>query len=276
MSDAADQDLNTTLPAMPWPRAVAWLAVAAHISVAAALWRKPEPVYSQGDPHVAISLSLLLAQANLLTLWLFVGYGPVIRRIAWTVCGWSGFAFILATAASKIDLAFVFPSQLVVTAALVAMLRLSRRKIIWLATEPALCDEPRYRDSQFSILELFSAALGIGIAAALVTRIDLAATFRHPPLADSIQTFVAVSLPAAAMTLISILGLRGTAALSVQAILAGMALLLGLALQTDSHWEWDGVFEFHAAHWFVASATLWIYGMCGYRLVRTNDIGRTG
>jgi hypothetical protein len=91
-------------------------------------------------------------------------------------------------------------------------------------------------------------------------------------LSDSIQAIVAVSLPAATMTLASILGLRGTAALSMQMILAGMALLLGLALQSDTYGRWDGLFEVHAAHWFVIAATLWIFQMCGYRLVRSTTM----
>jgi hypothetical protein len=274
MSDDADNDLSTASPTQPWPRAVAWLAVVAHISVAAALWQAPRAAYSQGDPHEVISLSLLLAQVNLLTLWLVVGCGPVIRRIAWTVCGWSGIAYVLATAATlQSGAAFVFPMQLVVTAALVAMLRLSRRKITLLPSEQLRGDGNRYGDRQFSILELFSAALGVAIAAALLTRIDLEAVFRPPRfVADTILTILAVSLPAAAMTLVSILGLRGTAALSMQMILAGMALLLGLALQTDPHWKWNGLFDIHAAHWFVIAATLWIFGMCGYRLVAARSL----
>jgi hypothetical protein len=216
------------------------------------------------------SLSLLLAQVNLLTLWLIAGHGPTIRRLAWTLCGWSGVAYVLATAASLHSAAaFVFTMQPAVTAVIIGALRFSRRKVVWLPAEQSPGEAIRYRDGQFSILELFSAAFGIAIAAAFVTRIDLAETFLPPRLSNSVEAIVAVSLPSAAMTLVSILGLRGNASLSMQMILAGMALLLGLALQTYPRGEWDGLFELHAAHWFVVAATLWIFQMCGYRLVRT-------
>jgi hypothetical protein len=238
--------------------------------VTIALWRAPDPIYSQGDPHVGISLSLLLAQVNLLALWLFVGYGPAIRRLAWTVCGWSGIAFVLDTAASLQSAAtIVFALQLAVSGAVLAILRFGWQMVIRRRADQVAMEAPLYRDRQFSLLELFSTALGIAIAAAMLTRIDLAAMFPVPRLSDSILTIVVVSSPAAAMTLVSILGLRGNAALSMQMILAGLALLLGLALQTDPHWEWDGLFEVHAAHWFVIAATLWIFQMCGYRLMRT-------
>jgi hypothetical protein len=270
MSDDSDANPIAKFPGKPWPRVVAWLAVAAHISVTIALWRAPEPIHVTNDNRVGFSLSLLLAQVNLLTLWLVVGCGPAIRRVAWTVCGWSGIAYVLATAESlQSAAAFVFAMQPLVTAAIVGGLRLSRRKIIWLPAEQPPGEVTAYRDGQFSILELFSTALGIAIAAALLTRIDLAATFLPPKFSGSILAIVAVLMPAAVMTLVSIVGLRGTAALSMQIILAGMALLLGLALQTDTYGRWDGLFEIHAAHWFVVAATLWIFGMCGYRLVRT-------
>jgi hypothetical protein len=273
MSDDANQDLNATSPAKPWPRAVAWLAVVAHISVTAALWQAPDAVYSLTVPYAEISSSLLLAQVNLLTLWLIVGCGPAIRRIAWTVCGWSGIAFALATGATlQSDALFAYAVQVPVMASLVATLWFRGRKVIWLAAEPARCDEPRYRDRQFSILDLFSAALAIAIAAALLTRIDLVATFPPPRLAEFIQTTLAVSLPAAAMTLVSILGLRGDAVLNMQMVLASMALLLGMGLKTDQRGEWDGLFEIHAAHWLVVAATLWIFGMCGYRLAGTKEL----
>jgi len=273
MSDDADHDLNITSPAKSWPRAVAWLAVAAHTSVAAALWQAPEAVYSLSVPYAELSSSLLLAQVNLLTLWLIVGCGPAIRRIAWTVCGWSGIAFVLATGATlQSDALFAYAVQVPVTAALVATLRISRRKVISVADEPAHSDEPRYRDRQFSILDLFSAALAFAIAAALLTRIDLVATFPPPRPAELIQTMLAVTLPAATMTLVSILGLRGNAALKMQMILASMALLLGMGLKTDPRGEWDGLFEILAAHWLVIAATLWIFAMCGYRHVRPTTI----
>jgi hypothetical protein len=168
---------------------------------------------------------------------------------------------------------FILATQLAVTAALIAMLRFSRRRVVRIAANRVAPGESRYGDRQFSILELFSTALGVAIAAALLTRIDVTGTFRPPRWSDSIQAIISIPLPAAAMTLVSILGLRGNATLSMQMILAGTALLLGLALQTDPHWEWDGVFEFHAAHWFVVAATLWIFQMCGYRLVSTTTLG---
>jgi hypothetical protein len=270
MSDDSDVESILNSPDKPWPRAVALLAVAAHISVTIALWRAPEPIHVTNSNRVEFSLSLLLAQVNLLTLWLVVGHGPAIRRLAWTVCGWSGVAYVLASAASlQSATPFVFAMQPAVTGAIIGGWRVSGRKVNWLPAEPSPGEVVRFRDWQFSILELFSTALGIAIAAAFVTRIDLAATFLPPRLSDSIQALVAVATPAAAMTLVSIIGLRGRSSLSMQMILAGMALLLGLALQTYPRGEWDGLFEIHAAHWFVIAATLWIFQMCGYRLVRT-------
>jgi hypothetical protein len=270
MSDDSDVESILNSPDKPWPRAVAWLAVAAHISVTIAVWRAPEPIHVANDNRVQFSLSLLLAQVNLLTLWLIVGHGPAIRRFAWTLCGWSGITFVLSTAESLQSAdTFVFALQPAVTGAIVGGLSFSRRRIAWLPAEQSRVEAIRYRDWQFSILELFSTALGIAIAAAFVTRIDLAATFLPLRLSYSLQAIVAVSAPAAAMTLVAILGLRGNASLSMQMILAGMALLLGLALQTYPRGRWDGLFEIHAAHWFVIAATLWIFQMCGYRLVRT-------
>jgi hypothetical protein len=256
-------------PAKPWPRAVAGLAVAAHISIALALWQAPKPRHDADGHHHGIALSLLLAQASLLTVWLVIGYGPVIRRLGWAMCGWSGIAYVLATAewTDSVETC-VFALQILVTGAAVAVLRLFRGAV----TRP---NTDGRKAHQFSILELFAAALAISIAAALWIRIDAAGTFEPLDISDTATVLLAVSLPAAALTLISSIGLRGNSSLGVQMVAAGAALLLSLALQTNRHWEWDGMFEIHASHWFTVAATLWVFQMCGYRLVRTTTSAQT-
>jgi hypothetical protein len=261
-----DADCASASRGEPWPRAVAGLAVAAHISIALALWQAPKPRHDADEHHQGIALSILLAQASLLTVWLVVGYGPVIRRLGWALCGWSGIAYVLATAEWTDSFeTFVFTLQIVVTGAAVAVLRL------FLGTVTRPNSEGR-NAHQFSILELFATALAISIAAALWIRIDAAGTFGPLGVSDTAKVLLAVSLPAAALTLISIIGLRSNSTLGVQLVAAGTALLLSLSLQTNRHWEWDGLFEIHASHWFVVAATLWIFGVCGYRLARTTTL----
>jgi hypothetical protein len=268
MSEHVEHDANCANASRgePWPRAVAGLAVVAHISIALALWQAPKPRHDADSHHEGIALSMLLSQTSLLTVWLVIGYGPVVRRLGWALCGWSGIAYVLTTAELVDgDASFIFALHILVLGAAAAVLRLFRGTVI----RP---DTDRCNALQFSILELFAAALAISIAAALWIRIDAAGTFGPPGIRHTAIVLLAVSLPGSVFTLISIIGLRGNTSLSMQMILAGMALLLCLAFQTDPHWTWEGLFEIHAAHWFVVAATLWIFAMCGYRLARATTL----
>jgi hypothetical protein len=250
----------------PWPSAVSRLAVAAHISVALALWRSSNSAASV-YPHVIIAVVLLLAQANLLTLWLLLGSSPWPRRIAWALCGWSGIAFVLSSGErfGSVD-AFPIAVQPAVTGIVLLYWRLRGFRLVGSRPFGQSGEPGREARGQFSIMELFGAALGVAIAAGLWIRIDDLSPFRLHSRQHEYFLLLILSLPMALFTLAAARGMRASGGLLPQVILAGVILLLAICFPLSLQWRFSELFLVHSAHWFTVAATLAVFERCGCRL----------
>jgi hypothetical protein len=262
MKIAGSQPISSTN--LPWPRAVGWLAVVAHFCVADVIGVAREKT----DVAAIRNASVLFAQADLILVWLFLGATHWIRRIPWSLCGLcgAGLVFYMHNFEQVTSVAFfTYALQCVATAMALGCVRYFGLRIVraQLTTEPV--EEQALPARQFSILDLLGAALAVAIAVSWVLRMQPPTLQRGEIGGVGMLTMAAA--PLSVFACLAAYGMRGERSLVVQMMMgAALAIFLRGSLGY-------GVFQqlsvLYGVHWFVAAATLWIFQMCGYRLVQT-------
>jgi hypothetical protein len=248
------------LNAAPWPRAVAWLAVAAHFCIADVIGVNSKG--SKDDLLAVRDAAVLLAQADLLVVWLALGGSRWLRRVPWSLCGLAGVGLVLYMHNFKRVMGFVLAAYVVHLAVTVAAVGLLRFRGLRIIRDAGGSVAAAGITRQFTVADLFGAALAIAIAVSWVLRME------RPLLVDGdglLELFV-VSAPMCGLTLIAALGMRRERLLVMQIVLAALvaALLTAPAHDLDKQ-----LWLPYALHWLLVAATLWVFQMCGFRLVRT-------
>jgi hypothetical protein len=250
---------NIPEPSLPWPRLVAWLAVMAHFCVADVIGVSSRS--SDSDLSLLRSAAVLLAQADLLVVWLVLGTSLWVRRLPWSLCGFCGVGLVFQTVFKGEFVALGgYLAHVASTAAVVGFLRWRGKRIGYTAS-PTVEIDLRSRH-QFTILDLFGAALGTAIAVSWLLRMESPQS--SPRDQGAIVMLTALLLPLAGLTLTAAIGMRRQRWLAAQIVLAALiAIFAPKDLTIDSP---RGFCLLYAVHWFLVAATLWIFQRCGYRL----------
>jgi cytochrome bd-type quinol oxidase subunit 1 len=263
MSDIASNMTTASVheSSAPWPRAVAWLAVVAHLCVADVIG-----VSSQAsDEHLSVlrKASVLFAQADLIVVWLVLGTSLWVRRVPWSLCGLSGIGLVLYMHVAQGE-SFVlgeYLTHLATTAAALGFLRWRGRRIGYAANRPL----EAIRRHQFAIMDLFGAVLATAIAVSWMLRME------PPQISEAIVGMVvsltALLLPLSGCTLAAALAMGRQRWLVTQIVLAALIAIFVPKDVTQESTSWFCLL--YSIHWFLVASTLWIFQMCGYRLVRS-------
>jgi hypothetical protein len=250
-----------------WPQSVAWLAVIAHFCVADVIGVGSRS--AEYDQSAMRDAAVLLAQADLLVLWLVLGSSRWIRRLPWSLCGLSGVGLVLYMHLFRQVMGVVlaaYAAHVLTTAATVGFVRFRGLRIMNVAIRETAEETQRSRQ-QFTILDLFGAALGVAIAVSWVLRMEPPTEARGDV---RVLAMLAVAMaPLSVFTLMAAIGLRSQRGLVIQIICAALAAIFGTAvLQSEIPQQ---LCLLYSVHWFLAAATLWIFQMCGYRLARIGE-----
>jgi hypothetical protein len=219
---------------------------------------------SDSDLSLLRNAAVLFAQADLIVVWLVLGTSLWVRRLPWSLCGLSGVGLVLYTAfKGEAVVLGAFLAHIPSTAAVVGFLRWRGRRI-GQATNPSDRANGRSRH-QFTILDLFGAALGTAIAVSWLLRMEPPQSSPHDLRA--IVRLTALLLPLAGLTLMAAIATDRQRWLVAQIVLSG-----SIAIFVPKHQAVDSPSAFcllYAVHWFLLSSSLWVFRMCGDRLVRT-------
>ncbi|MEX2141469.1 MAG: hypothetical protein WD894_19540 [Pirellulales bacterium] len=248
-----------------WPPAVAWLAVIAHFCVADVVGVNSRS--SKHDFAVVRDAAVLLAQADLIVIWLVLGSSRWIRRFPWSLCGLSGLGLVLYMHNFNDVMGVVLAAYVahgLTTAAVVGFLRFRGKRIENLARNEPTEETERSR-RQFTILDLFGAALAVAIAVSWVLRMEPPTAVRGD--AGVFAMLAVVVAPLSAFTLTAAVGMQCQRWLVIQIIFA--AFIAIFLTNTLGHEIGQQLCLSYSVHWFLVAATLWVFQMCGYRLVRT-------
>jgi hypothetical protein len=238
------------------------LAVAAHFCVADVVGVSAQS--SEGDLSLLRNAAVLMAQADLIVVWLVLGTSIWIRRLPWSLCGLTGIGLVLYMHVVRGEAVVLgaYVAHIISTAAVLCWLRWHGKRIGSLANHGQEA-EGRSRH-QFTILDLFGAALGTAIAVAWMLRMEPP----QPPPAPfgAVVMLAGLLLPLSGCTLTAVIGLRRQRMLVSQIVLAALiAIFVPKDLTVESA---RGMCLLYAVHWFLIASTLWIYQMCGYRVAR--------
>jgi hypothetical protein len=246
------------------------LAVAAHFCVADVIGVNSKS--SKGDLVVVRDAAVLLAQADLIVVWLVLGGSSWIRRLPWSLCGLTGVGLVLYMHNFSRVMGFVlaaYAAHLTIAAATIGWLRFRGSRIIRNAgnsiTAAGLV-------GQFTIADLFGAALATAIAVSWMLRME-------PPGAidgAGVLQMLLVSAPMVALTLVAVLGMTREHWLVVQMVIAALVAVL---LAMPPHVIEKQLGLPYTLHWLLVAFTLWVFQMCGYRLEQPQShaaMGTTG
>jgi hypothetical protein len=259
--------------AQHWPRLVAWLAVVAHVCVADVIGVSSKTL---GDPSHGASMArdsaVLLAQADLLVVWLVLGGSRWVRRLPWSLCGLAGVGLVIyARNLNEVVVLGAYVAHALTTVGTVGFLRFRRMRITRHAENEAT-EETRRSRRQFTILDLFAAALAIAIAVSWVLRVQ-----PQTSMFDDARVLATLAIgvaPLSAFALLAAIGMRRERWLAVQIVFsASVAIFL---TNLVDHQIGKNVLILYSVHWFLVAATLWIFQMCGFRLVRFRDAETDG
>ena len=246
-----------------WPPAVAWLAIVAHFCVADVIGASSRS--SDGDLSLLRNAAVLIAQADLVVVWLVLGKSLWLRRLPWSLCGLTGIGLVLYMHVVRGEAVVLgaYLAHIASTTVVLGFLRWRGKRIGRFATPSQETDgRSRY---QFTILDLFGAALGTAIAVAWMLRMEPP----QPPSAPfgAVVMLAALVLPLSGFTLSTVMGMRRQRTLVTQIVLAALiAIFVPKDLTVESA---RGICLLYAVHWFLIASTLWIFQMCGFRLART-------
>jgi hypothetical protein len=158
--------------------------------------------------------------------------------------------------------------QATIAALFILPLRVLRYRMRY--PDPTISNGDVRRSSQFSIADLLAAAFAVSVAGAIVIRIP-------PPewvftSIEVIKTLVSEAFvkfwPMASITVLAVCGMRSHRWLGAQVLLSGLIALLPSSAFRDPYGEPLAWMSF-SWHWFLVAGTLWIFQMCGWRLVLT-------
>jgi len=217
-----------------------------------------------------LSATVGFAQASLIVVWLLLGSAHLVRRVPWSLCALSGLALAYYSgpplAVDNFGVAYVL-ARVITVAVFVLPLRLLHYRLM---QPPAVISSgDSRRSSQFSILDLLIAAFAVALAGAIVIRIQPPAwVFSNVEVIRALITSAFGKLwPFALITVIAIAGVRSHRWLSLQVIFSGSIAILPFSFVNEVYGE-HRVWLSFSSHWFLVGGTLWIFQMCGYRLVR--------
>jgi hypothetical protein len=248
-----------------WPRAVAWLAVIAHFCVADVVGVNSR--CSKHDFAVVRDAAVLLAQADLLVVWLLLGSSRWIHRLPWATCGLCGLGLVLYMHNFNDVMGVVLATYVahgLTTVATVGFLRFRGKRIESLAHNESTEETERSR-RQFTILDLFGAALAVAIAVSWLLRMEPPTAARGD--AGVLAMLTIVVAPLAVFTVMAAVGMQSQRWLVMQIVFAAfIAIFPTSSLRNEIGQQ---LCLLYSVHWFLVAATLWVCQMCGYRLVRT-------
>jgi hypothetical protein len=210
--------------------------------------------------------SVLLAQADLLVVWLVLGGARWIQRVPWSLCGFAGVGLVFYMhnfREVRSAALFVFVLHALLTALFIAWLRFKRLRIVRIPKATQSIDLVRRR--QFTVVDLFVAALAVAIGVSWMLRMQRPQLFLDD--AGLSGMLFVVCAPLSLVTLLAVSDLRRDRWLELQIILSALLAIFLTDIVRSGLGKQLSVL--YSVHWFVVAATLWIFQMCGYRLVRT-------